>query len=89
MTPADLVTALDSSPAASPPGLALLVELEDVHVHSFEAAPADRLGELIGRQEEIEAAIRELNDYTDQVVKTVNRCLDLAPIPSSRRPLGF
>ena len=88
MTPADLLAHLDQLPAASPPGLALLLEFED-RVERFEQADDETLVELVGRQDEIAKAIADLEAYTSQVQELIQRCSRLSPVASTHPPIGF
>jgi hypothetical protein len=86
---ADFLGRLDTIPAAQPPGLALILELE--HASRFDSPDQDqaRLAALIERQEEIDRALCLLSGYTHDVQKVIERCLTCPPIPASTPPTGF
>jgi len=87
MTPGDLVAILDRMPAADPPGLRILLDLD--RVESFEDAIGKQLADLIARQDEIEAAIELLEGYNNDVRQVIHRCSRITPIPSRRLVPGF
>lgn len=89
MNAADFLGCLDTIPAAQPPGLALILELE--HASPFDSPDQDqaRLAALIERQEEIDRALFLLSGYTHDVEQVIERCLKCPPIPASTPPAGF
>lgn len=87
MTSIEIMAILDHLPAAQPPGLAILLELEQVE--RFEEADSEVLAELVERQQEIVKAISDLQKYTDQVAEVIRRCLRLSPVAATHLPPGF
>ena len=89
MTPADLLSRLDTIPAAQPPGLALVLELEQSVCFDDPEQEEAQLADLIERQGEIEEALCNLASYTNDAKQVIKRCLACPPIPSSTPPAGL
>ena len=87
MTPTDLIAILSKIPAARPPGLDLLLEIEGIE--SFEGAAGPDLAHLIKRQAEIAEAVEDLQDYNRQAKSIVRQCSQLSPTQPSQVPPGF